>query len=280
MKKITFLLIALLAVFASCSKENVNPNPEPEPEPEPSVEYPKFIITSQDTSVSIFQNVLASLQLEGEEANDLKTGIFLMAAYDSIIWEIPKQYYQPEPSTNYSIKVGFAFPFPGTYKLYVSGYKNKAIVRRDSINFIVKNSRDFLGLNWKAGKDETFNSAENSYTKTLLNLKSDITGDKPTARLEFMYSSSSGRDQYSIISYNTLTECINKNYGESQFTYTGDLNKSNLVAKYAELFKNPLESRYFPVKIWQTEKNNIVLLGMKEGSEERIYYVVKAEPRS
>lgn len=285
MKKFTLSVIGVVAMLASCSKNEIKPDPKPEPEPEPkpSVEYPKITINANKSNLSLFENVDAFLGLEGEKADPFEVGISYMGIFDSVHWEIPKMYFESKTKASVTVKVGFAFSIPGTYTLYLSAFKDNAVVRRDSVEFLVKNSKDFLGINWKDGKDAEFYSSNNTFSKEHFNLKSNITGEKPFARLEFGLGRGTLGDEYSELSYNALTKCINTNFGESQFDYTGDVKKSNLIGKYKELFKNPLEANYYPVKIWQTAKNNIVLLASPSQDPKistDIYHVVIAEPRS
>lgn len=288
MKKITLALIAVVALLAACTKSEITPDPKPEPEPEPkpAVEYPKITINANKSDLSLFENVDAFLGLEGEKADPFDIGITYMGVFDSVHWEIPKMYFESKTKSSVTVKVGFAFSIPGTYTLYLSAFKDNAVVRRDSVEFHVKNTKDFLGINWKDGKDEEFNSSFKTYSSInniiidFLVLKSYITGDKPFARL----TSSFIRvplNRYSELSYNALTNCINTTFGESQFNYSGDVKKSNLIEKYNELFKNPLAENYYPVKIWQTTKNNIVLLAYPVEdplNPVKTYYHVMAEP--
>ncbi|WP_313511694.1 hypothetical protein [Sphingobacterium sp.] len=285
MKKITLALIAVVALLAACTKSEITPDPKPEPEPEPkpAVEYPKITINANKSDLSLFENVDAFLGLEGEKADPFDIGITYMGVFDSVHWEIPKMYFESKTKSSVTVKVGFAFSIPGTYTLYLSAFKDNAVVRRDSVEFHVKNTKDFLGINWKDGKDTEFYSSNNTFSKEYFNLKSNITGDKPFARLEFGLGRGTLENEYSELSFNALTRCINTNFGESQFSYTGDVKKTNLIGKYKELFKNPLDEKYYPIKIWQTAKNNIVLLAQptqdpKVSSD--TYYLVMAEPRS
>lgn len=285
MKKITLALIAVVAMLAACSKSEITPDPmpEPEPEPKPAVEYPKITINANKSELSLFENVDAFLGLEGEKADPFDIGMSLMGQFDSVHWEIPKMYFESKTKSSVTIKVGFAFSIPGTYTLYLSAFKDNAVVRRDSVEFHVKNTKDFLGINWKDGKDTEFYSSNNTFSKEYFNLKSNITGDKPFARLEFGLGRGTLGNKYSEISFNALTRCINTNFGESQFSYTGDVKKTNLFGKYNELFKNPLDEKYYPIKIWQTAKNNIVLLAQPAKdpiNSTETYYLVMAEPRS
>lgn len=272
-------------MLAACSKSEITPDPKPEPEPEPkpAVEYPKITINANKSELSLFENVDAFLGLEGEKADPFDIGMSLMGQFDSVHWEIPKMYFESKTKSSVTVKVGFAFSIPGTYTLYLSAFKDNAVVRRDSVEFHVKNTKDFLGINWKDGKDTEFYSSNNTFSKEYFNLKSNITGDKPFARLEFGLGRGTLGNEYSEISFNALTRCINTNFGESQFSYTGDVKKTNLFGKYNELFKNPLDEKYYPVKIWQTAKNNIVLLAQPaQGpiNSTETYYLVMAEPRS
>lgn len=285
MKKITLALIAVVAMLAACSKSEITPDPKPEPEPEPkpAVEYPKITINANKSELSLFENVDAFLGLEGEKADPFDIGMSLMGQFDSVHWEIPKMYFESKTKSSVTVKVGFAFSIPGTYTLYLSAFKDNAVVRRDSVEFHVKNTKDFLGINWKDGKDTEFYSSNNTFSKEYFNLKSNITGDKPFARLEFGLGRGTLGNEYSEISFNALTRCINTNFGESQFSYTGDVKKTNLFGKYNELFKNPLDEKYYPIKIWQTAKNNIVLLAQPAKdpiNSTETYYLVMAEPRS
>lgn len=285
MKKITLALIAVVALLAACTKSEITPDPKPEPEPEPkpAVEYPKITINANKSDLSLFENVDAFLGLEGEKADPFDIGITYMGVFDSVHWEIPKMYFESKTKSSVTVKVGFAFSIPGTYTLYLSAFKDNAVVRRDSVEFHVKNTKDFLGINWKDGKDIEFYSSNNTFSKEYFNLKSNITGDKPFARLEFGLGRGTLGNEYSEISFNALTRCINTNFGESQFSYTGDVKKTNLFGKYKELFKNPLDEKYYPIKIWQTAKNNIVLLAQPAQdpiNSSETYYLVIAEPRS
>ncbi|MBV2227220.1 hypothetical protein [Sphingobacterium sp. NPDC055346] len=285
MKKITLALIAVVALLAACTKSEITPDPKPEPEPEPkpAVEYPKITINANKSDLSLFENVDAFLGLEGEKADPFDIGITYMGVFDSVHWEIPKMYFESKTKSSVTVKVGFAFSIPGTYTLYLSAFKDNAVVRRDSVEFHVKNTKDFLGINWKDGKDIEFYSSNNTFSKEYFNLKSNITGDKPFARLEFGLGRGTLGNEYSEISFNALTRCINTNFGESQFSYTGDVKKTNLFGKYKELFKNPLDEKYYPIKIWQTAKNNIVLLAQPAQdpiNSSETYYLVMAEPRS
>ncbi|WP_185214163.1 hypothetical protein [Sphingobacterium mizutaii] len=285
MKKITLALIAVVALLAACTKSEITPDPKPEPEPEPkpAVEYPKITINANKSDLSLFENVDAFLGLEGEKADPFDIGITYMGVFDSVHWEIPKMYFESKTKSSVTVKVGFAFSIPGTYTLYLSAFKDNAVVRRDSVEFHVKNTKDFLGINWKDGKDIEFYSSNNTFSKEYFNLKSNITGDKPFARLEFGLGRGTLGNEYSEISFNALTRCINTNFGESQFSYSGDVKKTNLFGKYKELFKNPLDEKYYPIKIWQTAKNNIVLLAQPAQdpiNSSETYYLVMAEPRN
>ncbi len=283
MKKIILILIAFIALLAACSKIEI----KPEPEPEPPVEYPKITINAKKTDLSLFEKVDAFLGLEGEKEELHGIDFVLTGIFDSIHWEIPNMYFDSRSSSSLLVKEGFAFASPGTYTLYLSAFMNNVVVRRDSVEFHVKNTKDFLGINWKDGKDEEFNSSFKTYSSInniiidYLVLKSYITGDKPFARLTPSFIRVP-LNRYSELSYNALTNCINTTFGESQFNYTGDVKKSNLIEKYNELFKNPLEENYYPVKIWQTTKNNIVLLAYPVEdplNPVKTYYHVMAEPR-
>src|SRR5690606_40917899 len=105
MRKFTLSVIAVVAMLASCSKNEITPDPKPEPEPEPkpAVEYPKITINANKSELSLFENVDAFLGLEGEKADPFDIGMSLMGQFDSVHWEIPKMYFESKTKSSVTI---------------------------------------------------------------------------------------------------------------------------------------------------------------------------------
>jgi len=278
MNKLFLLFVPILILF-SCSKDE--PKPNPDPEPEPTVLQRKFKLRADKHVVNIYEYSFVELDLIDVEAEFKGKGEVVIHGFDSISWKIPNIFDEPGRGNGYMVANGFTFIKPGKYLIYAFGHADGKVTFKDSVTVNVINKRDFLGVNWKNVKDSLFVSYDENVNNIRFNLESKYNDGKAYAilRANPSYTKFKGFEEGARKEF---IKIINNLYGESKYSYNGDdYSNSDLLDEFDSMFKKGLGKNNYPIKIWQTEKNNIVLLAnIDREFRDYYYYYILAEPRN
>ncbi|MFD1167360.1 hypothetical protein ACFQ2C_17310 [Sphingobacterium daejeonense] len=284
--KISLLFVGLALLF-SCSKNNIEPKPEPEPEPDTLYYNSKFELYVENSnsegkqSLNIYEELVVKINfidIQGEYSKPI-----IRSGFDSIVWKVPGVFSEKGRENSVLVGKGVVFAQPGAYTLFVQGYNKGEVICKDSVEFEVKNDRDFFGVNWKDKEDRHFSTyVENVNGFHLNNEYFYNNGVKYATLTGFSSNSSEGNNKMIKEKiHQTFNKFLTNLYGESKYEFKGnDYRKSDLMDEYKAIFKTEAREYSYPLKIWQTSKNNIaIMIEYFRNDPDDYWYIVKAEPR-
>ncbi len=273
MKNIPAFILVTIILLISCTKN--------EDEITEKSNRLKISFKSEKETAEIFE--LANFYFVSNNDFDF---LELRETYDSLVWNVKniqgtqKLYSHTPSSSNFIFNWSTNFFYPGSYTIYLFGYKNNQIVQKDSINFGITNSKDFLGYDWAEITDSDkynigYHDAFSNYNFSTRKTKNDgIT----SVTLLHMNDKDQGDFDYAGETKKILYDYICKIY--SQPTYIENDNKDLLMEKYKTLFKSP-QANTVPVCIWITKTSNIALIDyLKMDYYNSAKFRIYAEPKN
>lgn len=285
---IMFNYLSLLAfsflLMASCS-DKYNELDTDEEIPKESLTMMPLRLETDVKTANIFNMVVFTMK--DSTIDELKEWIGLPVKYselDSLFWEVegsPSRVNLLAKGTgSLSLKSawGHYFYLPGTYKTYLSGYKDNKRVVRDSTYIKINANADFLNVDWNRIDNINQNTGYTTngtlgYQFRILNRKS---GNTVYSGLTVAFDSIDYRQNIINLGKkerDALSAYMTKLYGNANFE--GD--KELLSEQFKQLFKADV-AKDEVLKIWKTPKSNIALLHLKNDEDEAFSYWVHAEP--
>ncbi|WP_291594796.1 hypothetical protein [Bacteroides sp.] len=268
MKNLFYALFIVLFI-SSCSETDSN-----SPEPEAGNKIIPFDLNAEKEINNIFELTVFKLSLN-DPINDLS----LESVYDSITWQVSnlngrkKIYEHTEYSNKFVHQWSHNFHTPGTYKTYISCYKDNKVIHSRILDIEIINRKDFLCYNWNDIKNTATHAT--GYVDALCDEYSFATfvrmhQETPSVSLTLYNEKDNDDPTFSEKSQMVLTDHITSLYSTPTYNTTNE----NVTEKYNELFayKN---KKTEPQCIWITPTSKIVLLKHNTGYSK---YEIYAEP--
>lgn len=256
MKNILPILLCILISVYSCSGNSHDNNDDDTPKPSITNNDPVSLnFDIRNKAGNIFESIGFNIYFEKKI-----TMLELRNSYDSIIWEV-KGLGRRKILNETSFMSGWAHNFflPGEYENVLYGYKNnKLIYSSDVISVKITNNKDFLGYNWTdiTGKPGSSVGYQNEFSDTPnFTTYQSINDNIPSITLFLWYNNEEDERLFVQNSKKILGDYISSLYTEPTY----DEGNNEIDSKYEELFKYKEKDAY-PLKVWQTPRNNIVLL--------------------
>ncbi|RKE55428.1 hypothetical protein [Sphingobacterium detergens] len=286
LKYLSVFAFSTLLVFSCSDKYEQLDQDDKDKEPkEEAVKPLPLHLIADNRKAGIYDMVLFTLKDSTYKGPNESIAVSLMYSdLDSLIWEVggSSQKFnllrQHGGGYSFTTEWGHNFYLPGTYKIFLSGYKDNNRLVRDSMNVNISASADFLNVSWDQVKNLGQNTGYTSngtlgYEFQILNRNNDhvlsstltITFDstdfrKPNPDL-------ADKEQAALSAY------ITQLYGKAAFE--GD--EAVLNQQFKQLFKSSIPKDKV-LKIWKTKKSNIALLYRKREESDIFHYWVHAEP--
>ncbi|WP_293888663.1 MULTISPECIES: hypothetical protein [unclassified Sphingobacterium] len=283
MFKYLSLLAFSLLLMASCS-DKYNELDTDEEIPKESFTMMPLRLETDVKTANIFNMVVFTMK--DSSIDELTEWIGLPIKYsdlDSLFWEVegnPNRVKLLTKGTgSFSLKSewGHYFYLPGTYKTYLSGYKDNNRVVRDSTYIKINANADFLNVDWNRIDNINQNTGYTNngtlgYQFRILNRKS---GNTFYSGLRVAFDSIDYTQNIINLGNkerDALSAYMTKLYGKANFE--GD--KELLSEQFKQLFKADV-AKDEVLKIWKTPKSNMALLHLKNDEDEAFSYWVHAE---
>lgn len=286
LKYLSVFAFSTLLVFSCSDKYEQLDQDDKDKEPKEEAVKPLPLHLIADTKkAGIYDMVLFTLKDSTYKGPNESIAVSLMYNdLDSLIWEVggSSQKFnllrQQAGGYSFTTEWGHNFYLPGTYKIFLSGYKDNNRLVRDSMNVNISASADFLNISWDQVKNLGQNTGYTSngtlgYEFQILNRNSDHV---LSSTLTVTFDSTDFRKPNPDLADNeraALSAYITQLYGKAAFE--GD--EAVLNQQFKQLFKSSIPKDKV-LKIWKTKKSNIALLYRKREESDIFHYWVHAEP--
>lgn len=271
------LFLSLLLLLSSCVDDGLI-------EEEVMDALPKVKVITDKYEVGLFEMSLLEISSDRYPKNSLKNSFMFSEIMDSLIWNIPGEFKDKSHANYFLANKGQVFIRPAKYKFEITGYKGGNIISKDSLEINVVDKYDFLGVNWKALKDSSFATYDNTILDIRFRLKTFRLSTGPVATLHYQTSSDykiENRTNFAARSKKILTDYITELYGIPKYDENSVANRwlPPFKTMFESDFKYQLASDEVPLTIWETKTSRIALIEKKylEKEENRYYWII-AEP--
>lgn len=270
-KSIYAALLLTITILASCSKKSdvFSPAKPPIDNKGNEITAVKIGLTSKDTVSTAFNSIAINLKASIGSIYDL------YQSYDSIIcrgnFGDSSLTILSSKTSTLSIQWSTNFYYPGNYKIYLNGFKNGKVIAQDSLSFKISADKpyDFIKHNWSDPETIGMQGLTNPYIKNNIYFGKFKKNGISSIYVQSLPENIKGNIK-NLYQRNDLYNFIKSYYGNPAFSDTA--NQDALLKNYDALFDLKIQDEK-PIYIWQTQKNNIVLL------EKADMYYVRAEQR-
>lgn len=279
-----FAFSTLLIISCSDKYEQLDQDENEEPKEETVSQLPLSLVADKKNA-GIYDMVV--FKLKDTTIQDGKEWISMPFKYselDSLVWEVEgdsKKFDLLRKKGNgfeFTSEWSHNFYLPGIYKTFLSGYKDKHRVVRDSMDVHIAASADFLNVRWDQVKNLDKNTGYTSngtvgHEFQILNRKEN---DILFSGLTVTFDSTDYRQPNPGLAAKertVLSAYITDLYGKAAFE--GD--ETVLNQQFKQLFKASIPKDKV-LKIWKTAKSHIALLYLKGENDGPFQYWVHAEP--
>jgi len=286
LKYLSVFAFSTLLVFSCSDKYEQLDQDDKDKEPKEEAVKPLPLHLIADTKkAGIYDMVLFTLKDSTYKGPNESIAVSLMYNdLDSLIWEVGggSQKFnllrQQAGGYSFTTEWGHNFYLPGTYKIFLSGYKDNNRLVRDSMNVNISASADFLNVSWDQIKNLGQNTGYTSngtlgYEFHILTEKKDnvlFSGLRVSFdSTDYMKPNPGLGAKEGVV----LDAYITQLYGKAAFE--GD--EAVLNQQFKQLFKSSV-AKDKVLKIWKTKKSNIALLYQKREFDDIFQYWVHAEP--